>query len=102
MTFLSARLELMGVPASGGMEGRPLELINRGYAELRLNGVLGTSGVMALWSIFTPLKQEYTAFVAWPSRRCEKALDRYLPSSWTTARYLQATKKPELENRVCT
>jgi hypothetical protein len=29
VTFLSARLELMGVPASGGMEGRPIELISK-------------------------------------------------------------------------
>ena len=71
----------MGVLASGGMEGRTIELINRGYAELRLNGVLRSSGVMVLWSIYTPLKQEFTAFVAWPSQRCVKAQDSYLPSS---------------------
>jgi hypothetical protein len=81
VTFLSARLELMGIPAPGGMEGSPIELINRGYAELRLNGVLRSSGVMVLWSKYTPLKQEYTAFVAWPSRRCVKVQDNYLPSS---------------------
>ena len=26
-----------------------------------------------LWSIYTPLKQEYTAFVAWLRDRCVKA-----------------------------
>jgi len=36
---------------------------------------------MVLWSIYTPLKQEFTAFVAWPSQRCVKAQDSYLPSS---------------------
>ena len=45
-----------------------------------------------LWSIYTPLKQEYTAFVAWLRDRCVKAQDSYLPSSWTRARYLPATK----------
>jgi hypothetical protein len=34
-----------------------------------------------LWSIYTPLKQEYTAFVAWLTDRCVKAHDSYLPSS---------------------
>jgi hypothetical protein len=45
-----------------------------------------------LWSIYTPLEQVYTAFVAWPSRRCVKAQDSYLPSYRRRARYLQATK----------
>ena len=37
--------------------------------------------VFVLWSIYTPLKQEYTAFVAWPSRRRVKAQESCLPSS---------------------
>jgi hypothetical protein len=45
-----------------------------------------------LWSIYTPLKQEYTAFVAWLRDRCVKAQDSYLPSYRRRARYLQATK----------
>jgi hypothetical protein len=48
-----------------------------------------------MWSIYTPLKQEYTAFVAWPSRRRVKAQESYLPSYRRRARYLQATKKPQ-------
>jgi hypothetical protein len=29
VAFWTARLELMGVPAPGGMEGRPIELISK-------------------------------------------------------------------------
>ena len=51
------------------------------FFEVRLNGVLRSLGGFVLWSIYTPLKQYYTAFVAWPSRRCVKVQDSYLPSS---------------------
>jgi len=37
--------------------------------------------VFVLLSIYTPLKQEYTAFVAWPSPRRVKAQESCLPSS---------------------
>jgi hypothetical protein len=36
------------------------------------NGIR-SSGGFVLWSIYTPLKQEYTAFVAWLRDRCVKA-----------------------------
>jgi hypothetical protein len=62
------------------------------FCELRIDGVLRRSGGFVLWSIYTPLKQEYTAFVAWLRDRCVKAQDSYLPSYRRRARYLQATK----------
>jgi hypothetical protein len=50
-------------------------------AKVELDGVLRSSGGFVLWSIYTPLKQEYTAFVAWLTDRRVKAHDSYLPSS---------------------
>ena len=46
----------------------------------------------AVEHIHSPRASVYTAFVAWPSRRCVKAQDSYLPSYRRRARYLQATK----------
>jgi hypothetical protein len=37
--------------------------------------------VFVLWGTYTPLKQEYAAFVAWLRDRRVKAQDSYLPSS---------------------
>ena len=48
------------------------------------------------------LREAYAAFVAWPAEMPREGAGQ-LPALLleTRVRYLQATKKPEKENRIC-
>ena len=65
------------------------KLIEGRFYELRVDGVLRSSRVnLVPWRTYIPLRQEYSAFVAWHSLRRVKGQGRYLPTFQTGASYL--------------
>jgi hypothetical protein len=64
--------------------------------DFRFTAFYEVRAVLAQLSTYTPLKQEYAACVAWPSRRRVKAQYSYLPSSYTHPTiYYGQTIQPE-------